>query len=159
MEILSEKNFEKLDFIIKSHESTNGKLMPILQEAQDVFGSIPKEVMVYISEKTNIPLADIYGVVTFYTQFRMEPKGKHTISVCLGTACYVKGSNKIIEKASELLGIKINETTNDRQFTLEATRCIGACGLAPIMTVDSDVYAKVSEDQLDEIIKKYKVNL
>lgn len=130
--------------------------MQILQTAQGIFGYLPIEVQQFISDETNIPLADIYGVVTFYAQFSTEEKGRHTIRVCLGTACYVKGSQDIMDKLSEELNVKVGKTTEDKVFTLEATRCLGCCGLAPVMMVDDDVYGKVGSKKVTEILAKYK---
>ena len=147
---------EQLDRFIESMSDTKGKLMPILQEAQNIFGALTPQVQEMISKKANIPLAEIYGVVTFYSQFRMQPKGKHTVSVCLGTACYVKGSSKVLEEAGKILGVEVGNTTYDKQFTLEATRCVGACGLAPIMTIGEDVFAKVKPEDIEEILRRYR---
>lgn len=153
--ILTQENFDELDQLIIDHKNVKGPLMPVLQGAQEIFGAIPKEVQMYISEKMNIPLADIYGVVTFYSQFRLEPKGDTTISVCLGTACYVNGSQNLIDMISNELKINIGETSADGKFTLEATRCIGACGLAPIVVINDVVYGKVKENEMKDIIQKY----
>lgn len=149
------ESYALLDALIEKHRSVPGPLMPVLQGAQEIFGAVPEEVQQYISKKMGIPLAEIYGVITFYSQFRMEPRGTHTISVCLGTACYVKGSQKLMERIGNRLGIGIGETTPDRRFTLEATRCIGACGLAPIVVIDDEVLGKVSEEDLDRALTRY----
>jgi len=154
--ILTEENFSALDELLERYKGVPGPLMPLLQGAQDIFGAIPEEVQSYIAEKANIPLAEIYGVVTFYSQFRMVPRGDHVISVCLGTACYVKGSQNIMDKISQAMGIGIGETSSDGKFTLVGTRCIGACGLAPIVTVNDDVYGKVKESEILKILEKYK---
>ena len=130
--------------------------MQILQKAQGIFGYLPLEVQQFISDETNIPLADIYGVVTFYTQFSTEEKGRHKIGVCLGTACYVKGSQEIMDKLAEELNVKVGKTTEDRVFTLEATRCLGCCGLAPVMMIDDDVYGRMEPKKIKEILEKYK---
>ena len=129
--------------------------MQILQKAQSIFGYLPLEVQQFISDETNIPLADIYGVVTFYTQFSIEEKGKHKIGVCLGTACYVKGAQEITDKLVEELKVEVGKTTEDRLFTLEETRCLGCCGLAPVMMIDDEVYGKVEPKKIPEILKKY----
>ena len=141
--------------VIAKHRSERGCLMPILHEAQEIYGYLPAEVQTIIAEELNIPLSEVYGVATFYTQFSLQPKGKHRISVCLGTACYVKGSGNVIDKFSRILGIEPGHTTADGRFTLEATRCIGCCGLAPVLTVNGEVYGKVTEDSVDEILAKY----
>ena len=130
-------------------------LMKALQFAQDLYGYLPYEVQQMIAEGLGISLADVYGVVTFYSQFTMYPKGKYQISICLGTACYVKGSGEIYDKLRNLLGIESGECTVDRMFSLDATRCIGCCGLAPVMTVNDDVYGKITADDVEGILAKY----
>lgn len=143
--------------IIDEHRSDSGALMRILQEAQEIYGYLPYEIQAIIAEELGLPLEKIYGVVTFYSQFSLNPKGKNTISVCLGTACYVKGAGDIFKKLQEKLDLKPGETmTPDGNFSLEDCRCIGACGLAPVLTVNSDVYGRLTGDELDEIIAKYK---
>jgi len=155
--VQSTKNeFAELREFIDSVKSSQGILMQTLQKAQDIFGYLPLEVQQFISEETNIPLADIYGVVTFYTQFTVEEKGRHKVGVCLGTACYVKGSQEVMDKLVEELNIKVGQTTEDKLFTLEATRCLGCCGLAPVMTVDDDVYGNADPKKVPEIIAKYR---
>lgn len=141
--------------IIKEHRSDKGALMPILQQAQEIYGYLPIEVQTIISNELDIPLEKIYGVVTFYSQFSLYPKGKYKISVCLGTACYVKGSGDIYNKLIEKLGIQSGECTPDGKFSLEACRCIGACGLAPVMTVNDEVYGRLTVDDIDGILAKY----
>ena len=125
------------------------------KRADTIYGYLPYEVQKKISEGLDIPMAEIYGVVTFYTQFSIYPKGKFNVAVCLGTACYVKGSGDIIEKFKERLGIEVGQCTDDGKFSLEATRCIGACGLAPVLTVNDDVYGKITADDVDDILSKY----
>jgi len=151
-----QKEFADLKEFIDSVKDTQGILMQTLQKAQDIFGYLPLEVQKFIADETDIPLADIYGVVTFYTQFTVEEKGKHRVGVCLGTACYVKGSQDVMDKLAEELNIKVGQTTEDKMFTLEATRCLGCCGLAPVMTIDEDVYGNVDPKRVPEIIAKYK---
>lgn len=141
--------------IIDEHKDEKGALMPILQKAQDIYGYLPVEVQKIISDRTGIPLEKIYGVVTFYAQFSLYPKGEYKISVCLGTACYVKGSGDIYDKLQEKLGIAGGECTADGKFSLEACRCIGACGLAPVLTVNEDVYGRLTVDDVDSILAKY----
>lgn len=141
--------------IIEEHKGEKGALMPILQKAQGIYGYLPIEVQKIISDNTGIPLEKIYGVVTFYAQFSLYPKGEYTISVCLGTACYVKGSGDIYEKLQEKLGIAGGECTADGKFSLEACRCIGACGLAPVLTVNEDVFGRLTVDDVDSILEKY----
>ncbi len=155
--VLSKKSeFDELKKYIDSVKNSQGVTMQILQKAQGIFGYLPLEVQQFISDETNIPLADIYGVVTFYTQFSTEEKGKHKIGVCLGTACYVKGSQEIMDKLAEELNVKVGKTTEDRLFTLEATRCLGCCGLAPVMMIDDDVYGKIEVQKINSILSKYK---
>lgn len=151
----TEQQEAKLREIIASHKDDKGALMPILQQAQEIYGYLPIEVQKIIAEEMNIPLEKIYGVVTFYSQFSLNPKGKYTISVCLGTACYVKGSGDIFNELSEKLGIGGGETTPDGKFTLVDCRCIGACGLAPVLTVNDDVYGRLTVDDVDGILAKY----
>ena len=129
--------------------------MPVLQEAQEVYGYLPIEVQKMIAEGLSVPLEEVYGVSTFYSQFSLTPKGQYNISVCLGTACYVKGAGKIIERISEILGIGAEECTADGRFSLTACRCIGACGLAPVMTVNDDVYGRLEVEDIDGILAKY----
>lgn len=145
----------KLMEIIANLKGTQGCLMPILQQAQDVYGYLPIEVQRIISEQLNISMEEIYGVVTFYTQFSLNPKGKYKVSVCLGTACYVKQSAKVAERVKQNLKIEDGECTSDGKFSFEATRCLGCCGLAPVMTVNDDVYGKVDPADVDKIIAKY----
>lgn len=154
-EILSKENFEKLHEAIEKYKGTKGPLMPTLHEGQKIFGALPLEVQKEISNKLNIPLAEIYGVVTFYSQFTLEPKGEYVIGVCLGTACYVKGSQNIVDRISSEISVKIGATSADGKFTLEATRCIGACGLAPVLTINEDVYGRLVESDVVDILKKY----
>ena len=141
--------------VIEEKKGMQGALMPILQKAQEIYGYLPIEVQKIISDNTGIPMEKIYGVVTFYAQVSLYPKGEYTISVCLGTACYVKGSGDIYEKLQEKLGIAGGECTADGKFSLEACRCIGACGLAPVLTVNEDVYGRLTVDDVDKIIEKY----
>lgn len=151
----TEQQEAKLREIIASHKDDKGALMPVLQQAQEIYGYLPIEVQKIIAEEMNIPLEKIYGVVTFYSQFSLSPKGKYTISVCLGTACYVKGSGDIFNELSEKLGISGGETTPDGKFTLVDCRCIGACGLAPVLTVNDDVYGRLTVDDVPGILAKY----
>ncbi len=141
--------------VIADHKDDKGALMPILQKAQEIYGYLPIEVQTIISDEMNVPLEKIYGIVTFYSQFSLNPKGKYNVSVCLGTACYVKGSGDIFDKLKEMLGIADGGCTADGKFSLESCRCIGACGLAPVMTINDDVYGKLTLDSLDGILAKY----
>lgn len=153
--VLTEENFALLDKAIEEHKGLPGALMPVLHEAQKIFGALPLEVERVISEKMNVPLAEIYGVVTFYSQFSLEPKGDYHIGVCLGTACYVKGAQAIIDKIQTELDLKVGATSACGKYSLEATRCIGACGLAPVMTVNEDVYGRISDKDVKDILAKY----
>lgn len=147
---------QKLQEIIEKYKDTRGALIPVLHEAQEVYGYLPIEVQKKISEGLNVPLSEIYGVVTFYTQFSLNPKGKYKVSVCMGTACYVKGSGQILDKLKEKLGLEVGECSEDGMFSLEACRCIGACGLAPVITVNDDVYGRLVPDDIEGILKKYQ---
>ena len=146
----------KLKEVIEKHKDDPGAVMPVLQEAQDIYGYLPIEVQQMIAEGLNVPVDEVYGVATFYSQFALSPKGKYNISVCLGTACYVKGSGNVLNKLTEELGIDAEECTADGLFSLTACRCIGACGLAPVMTVNDDGYGRLTIDESPGIIKKYK---
>jgi len=141
--------------VITDHRDVKGALMPILQKAQEIYGYLPIEVQTIISNEMNVPLEKIYGIVTFYSQFSLNPKGKYNVSICLGTACYVKGSGDISSKLQDMLGISDGNCTADGKFSLEPCRCIGACGLAPVMTINEDVYGKLSVDDLEGILAKY----
>lgn len=146
---------EKLEDFILRHKEQKGALIPILHETQEMFGYIPEEAQKMISELLHIPAAEIFGVATFYSRFTLTPKGQHTISVCLGTACYVKNAKGVIERLEKELNVKTGDTTEDGKFTLVATRCLGCCGLAPVMTIDEDVYGKLSPEDIPDIVKKY----
>ena len=132
-----------------------GGLMPALQQAQEIYGYLPKEVQIMIADAFGVPLSEVYGVVTFYSQFSLYPKGKYQVSVCLGTACYVKGSGEIFDELVNLLGIDNGEVTPDRKFSLDATRCVGCCGLAPVMCVNGEVYGRITAKDVKGIIEKY----
>ncbi len=142
--------------VIAAHKGQDGAAIPVLHKAQEIYGYLPIEVQTMIAEGLDIPLAEIYGIVTFYTQFSLNPKGKYKIGVCLGTACYVKGSGDILEKIKSILGIDVDECTPDGKFSIEATRCIGACGLAPVITINEDVYGRLVVDDVEDILKKYQ---
>ncbi len=145
----------KLMEVIAKYKDSKGALIPVLHEAQEIYGYLPIEVQTMIAEGLDVPLSKVYGVVTFYAQFSLYPKGKYNIAVCLGTACYVKGSGDIIDKFKQLLNIEVGECTPDGKFSLEATRCIGACGLAPVLTVNEEVYGRLTVDDVDDILAKY----
>ncbi len=146
----------KLKVAIANHRDDPGAVMPVLQEAQEIYGYLPLEVQTMIADGLNVPLDEVYGVSTFYSQFALSPKGKYHISVCLGTACYVKGSGDVLNKLSEELGIEAEECSADGQFSLTACRCIGACGLAPVITINDDVYGRLTTDEVPGILKRYK---
>ena len=145
----------KLQALIAEHKHDKSHLMAVMQQAQDIYGYLPIEVQNKIAEGMEVPLEKVYGVSTFYAQFSLSPKGDYHIAVCLGTACYVKGSGQIYDKLQEVLGIGGDECTSDRKYSLTASRCIGACGLAPVLTVNEDVYGRLTVDDVKGIIAKY----
>ena len=147
---------QKLIELIAAHKGQRGALMPVLQGAQEIYGYLPIEVQKLVAQHLDIPLEEVYGVSTFYSQFTLNPKGKYKISVCLGTACYVKGSGDIYAQLCDRLGITGGECTEDGKFSLEACRCIGACGLAPVMTINDEVYGRLVVDDIDTILAKYQ---
>lgn len=146
---------KQLRELIASHKDEEGALMPILQGAQEIYGYLPVEVQTIIAQEMDIPLADVFGVASFYSMFTLNPKGEIAVAVCLGTACYVKGAGDIINKISEIIGVEIGATSSDGRYSLDATRCIGACGLAPVMTVNNEVYGRLTVSQAADIMKKY----
>ena len=145
----------KLKAVIEAKKDIPGSLMSIMQEAQGIYGYLPLEVQQMIAQGVGVSVEEVYGIATFYAQFALSPKGKYNISVCLGTACYVKGSQKLVDRLSEVLGIQPGECTPDGKFSLEACRCIGACGLAPVLTVNDDVYGRLTDKDIDGILAKY----
>ena len=150
------QKYDKLLAIIEESKTVPGSLIHVLHEAQEIYGYLPIEVQKVIAEGLNIPLAEVYGVVTFYAQFSLKPKGEYKISVCLGTACYVKGSGDIYNKLQELLGIEGGQCTPDGKFSLDACRCIGACGLAPVLTINDDVYGRLTAAEMADVLAKYE---
>ncbi len=148
--------FEKVKDITKKFEDMKGALIPVLHEVQKIFGYLPEQALQVVSEELDISMSEIYGVATFYSQFTLDPKGEHIIKVCLGTACYVKGAQDILDRLSSVLEVKVGKTTNDGKFTLEAARCLGACGLAPVLMVDDKVYGRLIPDDVIRIIEEYK---
>ncbi len=146
----------ELKAVIAENKDDKSMLMHVMQQAQSIYGYLPFEVQVMIAEGMDIPLEKVYGVSTFYAQFALSPKGKYNISVCLGTACYVKGSQALFDELVKELGIDSGECTEDGMFSLEACRCIGACGLAPVLTVNDDVYGKLTPEEIPGILAKYK---
>ena len=150
------EKYEALRAAIAQHKDEQGALMPVLQAAQNIFGYVPEDVQKIIAEGIGCTLSEVYGVATFYSQFSLEPNGEHVIGVCLGTACYVKGSQKVLDKLAEVLEVEVGKTTKDGKFTLNATRCLGACGLAPVMMVNDEVYGRLTPDEIPGIIAKYR---
>ena len=152
---LTEK-YAKLDQVIAARRSEKGALMPVLQEAQEIFGCVPMDVQEIIADGLGTTLSEVYGVATFYSQFSLQPRGEYVVGVCLGTACYVKGSQKVLDKVASELSVRVGKTTSDSKFTLQATRCLGACGLAPVMMINDEVYGRLTPDEIPGILKKYK---
>lgn len=149
-----------LDQYIDSYHDKKGISLNVLQKAQSLFGYLPLEVHKHISSRLGVPIAELYGVTTFYSQFTTQPKGKHTVSVCLGTVCYVKKAQQVIDEVAKILNIKVDQTTIDQMFTLEATRCLGCCSLAPVMMIDKDVYANIVDTSaIWNILKEYEGGL
>jgi NADH-quinone oxidoreductase subunit E/NADP-reducing hydrogenase subunit HndA len=151
-----EKCFQELEDFINSLETQKGELITVLHKAQDIFGYLPVEVQSFVEEKMNIPLSEIYGVITFYSFFTTTPKGEHPISVCMGTACYVNGAENILTELKRELGIRVGETTGDGKFSLDVLRCVGACGMAPVVTIGKKVYGRVEPDEVKNILKEYQ---
>ena len=152
----TEEQKAKLEAFIEANKSDKSRLMAVMQEAQEIYGYLPLEVQNMIAEGMQVPLEKVYGVATFYAQFALSPKGENHVAVCLGTACYVKGSGAIYDKFQEILGIGGDECTADRKFSLTASRCIGACGLAPVLTVNEDVYGRLTTADVEGIVAKYR---
>ena len=155
-ELMQEEKFQELKEFIKANNDKKGFLIPVLHKAQEIFGYLPNEVQAFVAENMNVSVSTVMGVVTFYSFFRMNPVGRHTITVCMGTACYVRGAKKIMEAVEKTLGIKPGETTEDRRFSLGVQRCLGACGLAPVIMVDNDVHGRMTARKLEEILELYK---
>ena len=153
---IDEGRMKKLEEIINEHKAQDGALIPVLHEAQELFVYLPEEVQQKIADGLGISLAEVYGVATFYSRFTLKPKGKYNIAICLGTACYVKGSQAVLDKVKEILGIDVGGVTEDGKFSIEQTRCVGACGLAPVMTVNDDVYGNVDPSKVKDILAKYE---
>ena len=153
---LEQEKIKQLEEVIAKHKGQEGALIPVLHEAQEIFGYLPEQVQKIIADGLGVSLAEVYGVATFYARFSLEPKGKYNIQVCMGTACYVKGADKVLEKLQEVLGIEPGKCTEDGLFSIEATRCVGACGLAPVMVVNEEVYGKATPAMVEEVIAKYR---
>ena len=150
------ENYEKLAEVIQTHKEEKGALMPVLQAAQNLFGCVPMDVQEIIADGLGVTLSEVYGVATFYSQFSLQPKGEYVCGVCLGTACYVKGSQSVLDKLCSELNTEVGHTSADGKFTIQATRCLGACGLAPVMMINDEVYGRLTADQVPGIIAKYK---
>jgi len=148
--------FRELERVIDKYRATDGPLIEVLHKAQGIFGYIPPEVERFVAEELKIPLSTVHGVVTFYNFFRTQPQGKHVINVCLGTACHVKGASRVVEILREELGIGVGETTEDGLFTLTAVRCVGACGLAPVMMIDDEVYGRLDREKIRKVLAEYR---
>jgi len=145
----------KLKEAIQAYKGQTGAAMPVMQEAQEIYGYLPEEVQIMIAEGLEMPLTEIYGIASFYSQFTMNPKGKINIAVCKGTACYVRGAGDILDDISEKVCCKSGETTSDGKISVEATRCIGACGLAPVLTINDNVYGKLNRGDIEPVIERY----
>lgn len=145
-----------VDQVIERNQGQVGALIPVLHQIQEQIGYLPEDVQAYVAEKLNVPLSEVYGVVSFYALFNTEPKGKYKISICMGTACYVKGSGQILEEFEKQLGVKVGQTTEDGLFTLEGCRCLGACGLAPVLTINEHVHGRLVPGDVSGLINKYK---
>lgn len=150
------EKYDELMRVIQKNKNIQGSLMPVLQEAQQIFGCVPEDVQKIIARELNITLSDVYGVVTFYAQFTLKPRGLHTISICLGTACYVKGSEAVLQRFAKELNVAVGETTHDGKYTLLATRCLGACGLAPVCMIDQDVYGRLKPENVADVLKDFE---
>ncbi len=155
-EVSQEEKFLELKKFIENNSEKKGFLIPVLHKAQEIFGYLPAEVREFVADHMNIPVSTVMGVVTFYSFFKMNPVGKHNITVCMGTACYVRGAKKIIEALEKTLGIKPGETTEDRMFSLGIQRCLGACGLAPVIMIDRDVHGRMTPKKLEQVLELYK---
>ncbi|HNR66315.1 MAG TPA: NADH-quinone oxidoreductase subunit NuoE [Atribacterota bacterium] len=155
-ELTAEEKYQELGNFIRENREKRGYLIPVLYKAQSLFGYLPKEVQKFIADEMNISVSEVFGVVTFYSYFKTQPVGRHTITVCMGTACYVRGAKKILEALEDKLGIKIGETTEDLRFTLGEQRCFGSCGMAPVIMIDQDVHGRLTASKLDAILEKYK---
>lgn len=153
---LAEQGFRELEQFIDVLSEKNGALISVLHKAQEIFGYLPGEVQQFVAKKLEIPVSKVYGVVSFYSFFTMIPKGEHPISVCMGTACYVRGSEKVLDEFKRILDIDVGETTVDGKFSIDALRCVGACGLAPVVLIGDKVYGRVTPDQVKSILKEYE---
>lgn len=153
---VTEEMWTKIDESIRTHRYVSGSIITVLRECQDIAGYLPVELLDYISQGMNLPSSEVYGVASFYALFSMTPKGRHTIKLCLGTACYVKGIKEAMTRVENQYKVKEGGTTEDRRFSLQAVRCLGACGLAPVMVVDHDTHGDISSDKIIDILEKYQ---
>ena len=154
---LKEK-YGQLQAAIERHKGQPGALMPVLQAAQNIFGCVPLDVQEIIADGLGVTLSEVYGVATFYSQFSLQPKGEYVCGVCLGTACYVKGSQKALDKLCSELGVEVGQTSKDGRFTVQATRCLGACGLAPVMMINDEVFGRLTPEDIPDILAKYRAS-
>ncbi len=154
--MISKEDKEKIDKLIEKYQTNPGPLISILQDIQSTFSYLPKDILSYLSQKLKVSESKIWGIVTFYAQFYLEPRGKNTVRVCLGTACHVKGAKKVLERLQKILGIQPGETTEDLNFSLETVRCLGTCFLAPVIMVDQDYFGKLTPDRIERIIDQYR---
>lgn len=145
----------ELKKIIEQYKDVPGGTMPVMQQAQNIYGYLPEEVQIMIAEGLNVPLEEVYGISTFYSLYNLNPKGEYKINVCLGTACYVKGAQQILDKLELRLGCKNGSISADGKYSIDATRCVGACGLAPVVIINDDVYGRLTPDMVDDILAKY----
>lgn len=148
--------FKELEVFIDNLPVKEGSLIAVLHKAQEIFGYLPNEVQIFVAKKLGIPVSKVYGVITFYSFFTTEPRGENVVNVCLGTACFVRGSGEILEEIEKELGIKVGETTIDNKFTIDTLRCVGACGLAPVVTINKKVYGNVKKDDVKKILDEYR---
>lgn len=153
---LNVENFKILEKFVNDLPNKEGALIEVLHKAQGLFGHLPQEVQAFVAEKLNIPLSKVYGVVTFYSYFTIEPRGEYVINVCMGTACFVRGAGDVLKEFEKKLNVKTGETTSDGKFTVGSLRCVGACGLAPVVTINDKVYGHVTVDQVDKILAEYE---
>jgi NADH:ubiquinone oxidoreductase subunit E len=154
-ELIPVENLDVVKAIVAEHKEVPGCLMQILQETQTKYGYLPIELQSTIADELDIPLTEVFGVATFYSQFTLKPKGKYKIGVCLGTACYVRGSQGVMDKVTNILGIGIGDTTEDGKFSVDATRCVGACGLAPVMMINEEVFGRLTINEVPDILEKF----
>ncbi|MGB9781177.1 MAG: NADH-quinone oxidoreductase subunit NuoE [Caldanaerobacter sp.] len=156
VEKFGREKVEKFKKSLEDYKKMKGALIAIMNEAQEIFGYLPIEVQLYICQELQVPLTEVFGIATFYSRFTLKPSGKYKINLCMGTACYVRGAAMLLEKIKEKLGIEVGETTEDGKFSLEPTRCLGACALAPVMMINGEVFGRLTPDDVEEILKKFE---